>query len=99
MQTKSWILSEHDLQAMYGTGSKEILLWCDGKSQDTSGKKRKKVTDDEEEGDEEASGVSKRTKSASAEEKELEEGIHKMQSIHSDGYDYGQYRLGKINQE
>jgi hypothetical protein len=68
-------------------------LWCDGKSQDTSGKKRKKVTDDEEEGYEEASGVSKRTKSASAEEKELKEGIHKLQSIHSDGYDYGQYRL------
>ena len=41
-QTKSWILTEHDLQAMYGTGSKEILLWCDGKSQDMSGKKRKK---------------------------------------------------------
>ncbi len=92
-QTKSWILSEHDLQAMYGTGSKEILLWCDGKSQDTSGKKRKKTNDDEEEGDEEISGVNKRTKSANAEEKELEEGIHKLQSIHSNDYDYGQYRL------
>ena len=40
-QIKSWILSEHDLQAIYGTGSKEILLWCDGKSPDASGKKRK----------------------------------------------------------
>ena len=92
-QTKSWILSEHDLQAMYGTGGKEILLWCDGKSQDMSGKKRKKTNDDEEEGDEEVSAVNKRTKSASAEEKELEEGIHKLQSIHADNYDYGQYRL------
>ena len=93
-QTKSCILSEYDLQAMYATGSKEILLWCDGKSQDTSRKKRKKTNDDEEEGDEERLGISKRTKSASAEEKELEEGIlYKLQSIHSDDYDYGQYRL------
>ena len=37
--------------------------------------------------------VSKCTKSASAEKKELEEGIHKLQSIHADNYDYGQYRL------
>lgn len=73
---------------MYGTCSKEILLWCDVKSQDTSGKKRKKTND----GDEEMSAVSKRTKPASAEEKELEEGIHKLQSIHADDYDYGQYR-------
>ena len=91
-QTKSWILSEHDLQAMYGIGNKEILLWCDGKSQDTSGKKRKKKNDDEE-GDEEVSAVTKHAKSASAEEKELEDGIHKLQSIHADEYDYGQYRL------
>ena len=71
-QIKSWILSEHDLQAMYGTGSKEILLWCDGKSQEMSGKKCKKTNDEEEDGDEEVSTVSNRTKSASAEEKELE---------------------------
>ena len=58
-----------------------------------SGKKRKKTNDEEEDGDEEVSTVSKRTKSASAEEKELEEGIQKLQSIHSDDYDYGQYRL------
>ena len=34
-------------------------LWCDGKSQDTSGKKRKKTNDDEEEG---GLGISKHTK-------------------------------------
>ena len=92
-QIKSWILSEHDLQAMYDIGSKEILLWCDGKSQDNGGKKRKKASEDEGEGEEEVSTISKRTKSASAEEKELEESIHKLQSIHADNYDYGQYRL------
>lgn len=67
---------------MYGTGNKDILLWCYGKSQDT------KTNDNE--GDEEASAVTKQAKSPSAEEKELEEGI---QSIHADEYDYGQYRL------
>ena len=77
---------------MYGTGGKEILLWCDGKSQDMSRKKHKKINDDEEEGDEEVSAVSKCTKSASAEEKELE-AFRKLQSIHTDNYDYGQYRL------
>lgn len=69
---------------MYGTGSKESLLWCDGKSQENSGKKHKKINDDE--GEEEVSAVSKRTKSASAEEKELEEGIHMLQSIHADDF-------------
>ena len=76
---------------MFGTRNKEILLWCDGKSQDTSGKKRKK--NDVEDGDKEVSGVTKHAKSGSADEKELEEGIHKLQSIHADDYDYGQYRL------
>ena len=64
---------------MYSTGSKEIRLWRDGKSQDMSGKKHKKMNDDEE-SEEEVSAVSKRTKSASAEQKELEEEIHKLQS-------------------
>ena len=92
-QTKSWILSKHDLQAMYGTGSKEILFWRDGRSQETSKRKRKKTNDDEEDVDEEVSAGSKHTKSASAEEKDLEEGIQKLQSIHGDDYDYGQCRL------
>ena len=39
------------------------------------------------------SAGSKHAKSASAEEKDLEEGIQKLQSIHGDEYDYGQYRL------
>ena len=78
--------AEHDLQAMYSTRSKEIVLWCDGKSQDM-GKNRKKTNDDKEEGDEDVSAITKRTKS---EERELEDGIHKL---HSDEYDYGQYRL------
>ena len=39
-QIKSWILSQHDLQAMYDIGSKEILLWCDGKSQDNGVRKQ-----------------------------------------------------------
>ena len=92
-QTKRWIISEHDLQAMYSTGNEEILLWCDGKSQDTSSKKRKKTNDDEEEGDEDVPAGGKHTKSACAEERELEDGIHKLQSIHADDYGYGQYRL------
>ena len=34
-QVKSWIVSEDDLQSMYSavSNSKDILLWCDGKSQ------------------------------------------------------------------
>ena len=63
-----------------------IVLWCDGKSQDM-GKNCKKTNDDKEEGDEDVSAITKRTKS---EERELEDGIHKL---HSDEYDYGQYRL------
>lgn len=69
----------------HGIGNKEILLWCDGKSPHSSGKKN----DDEDES-EEVSAISKCAKSASTEEKELAEGIHKLQS---DDYDYGQYRL------
>ena len=75
---------------MYGTGSKKIILWCDGRSQDTSRRKRKKTNDDEEDVDEEVSAGSKH---ASAEEKDLEEIIQKLQSIHGEDYDYGQCRL------
>jgi len=46
-------LSEHDLQAMYGTGTKESLLWYDGRSQETGRRNRKKTNDDEEDIDEE----------------------------------------------
>ena len=93
--TKSWIFSEEDLQAMYDTGGKDILLWCDGKNtvQETSGKRHKKTRDDESEDQEEAVLSSKRVKSSTAEEKMLEEGIEALQSIHGDDYDYGQYRL------
>ena len=68
-QTKSWILSEHDLQAMYATASKEIALWCDGEPRYERKEMQEDKINDEEEGDEEGSSISKRTKSASAEEK------------------------------
>ena len=45
-------MSEHDLQSMYGTRSKETLLWCDGRSQETSRRRCKKTNDDEEDVDE-----------------------------------------------
>lgn len=32
-QVKSWIVTQADLQCMY---SEEVLLWCDGKNQDTN---------------------------------------------------------------
>lgn len=96
-QLKSWILTEADLQVMYSACSKEILLWCDGKSQDSSRRKRKKtVNQDEDEDEVELTTTGKRAtsaKSAGAEEEEMEENIHELQSIHADNYDYGQYRL------
>ena len=73
---------------MYGTVNKDILLWCDGKSE-KSGKKPTEEDDDEED----SATTTKRAKTAGLEEKELEENIYELQSIHADKYDYGQYRL------
>lgn len=65
---KRCIQFEHDLQAMHTTGSKDILFWCDRNSQDNE---ENKINNDEEEGNEDVSAITKRTKSASAEERSL----------------------------
>jgi len=94
-QMKSWIVSEEDLQSMYSlSNGKEILLWCDGKSQVVIGRKRKHGEDEHGEKENTATDKTCSAKSsAQAHEIELEENISKLQTIHEDKYDYGQYRL------
>ena len=94
-QVKSWIVSEEDFQSMYSlSNGKEILLWCDGKSQVVVGRKRKHGEGDGEKEDTSTDKTCSSAKSsAQAHEIELEENISKLQTIHEDKYDYGQYRL------
>ncbi len=94
-QVKSWIVSEEDLQSMYSLyNGKELLLWCDGKSQVVVGRKRKHGEDEHgEKEDTSTDKTSKAKSSAQAHEIDLEENISRLQTIHEDKYDYGQYRL------
>ena len=55
----------------------------DGKSK-KSGKKRKKSTEEDDDNKDSATTTTKRAKTAELEEKELEENIHELQSIHAD---------------
>lgn len=92
-QVKSWIVSEEDVLSMYSSASsKEIILWCDGKDpdKDESGRRRKRSTTG---GENEEGSANKRASTAQAYEIELEENVSKLQAIHEDKYDYGQYRL------
>ena len=88
-QTKSWMVAEEDLQAMYaGARDKDVLLWCDGKDSST-GRKRKSLSRDEED----MPSSSKHSTSFATEEEELEKHVSELQEIHGDKYDYGEYKI------
>lgn len=88
-QTKSWMVAEEDLQAMYaGARDKDILLWCDGKDVST-GRKRKNLSRDEED----MPSSSKHSTNYTSEEEELEKYVSELQEIHGDKYDYGEYKI------
>ena len=74
-QVKSWIVSEDDLQSMYSavSNSKDILLWCDGKSQVVVGRKRKHGEVEHGEKENTCIRTDKTKSSAQAHEVELEE--------------------------
>ena len=83
-QTKSWMVAEEDLQAIYANArDKDILLWCDGKESST-GRKRKKLSRDEED----MPSSSKHSTSFSTEEERLEKHVSELQEIHGDKCDW-----------
>lgn len=81
-QAKKWIVSSDDLDAMY-LGGAEILLWCDGKSANTSNKRKDDASD---------APPPKRSTYSSCEE-ELDKLVEELQKVHNEKYNYVQYKL------
>ena len=89
-QTKSWMVAEEDLQAMYTNArDKDILLWCDGKELSTR-RKCKNLARDEED----MPSSSNHSTSFASEEEELEKYVSELQEVHGDKYDYGNTNFG-----
>ena len=87
-QTKSWILCEEDLIAMYDACDKDIFLWCDGKSlESSSGRKRKS------DGGGDATPATKKVTQDSSDEDELEKLVDELQKTHKEKYNYSQCKL------
>ena len=85
--TKHWICSEEDLNALYTTNDKQIILWCDGREEDhiestpRSSKKRKKSEE--------------RTTKREEKEQRVEDLAIELQELHSGKLELNdtQYRL------